>query len=286
MKYKPILLLLLIITACNTNEKENRIFKKCPEKIISLTLASDEVLLDLTDSKRILGVTYLAKDKNLSNVAEKAKQIKNVFHANLEQVISQKPDLVIIANYISQDFITQINESGINTLTLHDVSSINDIKKNIELIGKEVCEDEKASNLVKEMEQKVEKHKNNINQKPTVLYLFPSGFTAGDQTTVGEMIEITGGINLGKKAGLKGNKRISTEYIVENDPDIIIVNSHNINEPKFIEKIKSDKVLKNLSAVKNGNIYIIETKNLTSVSHYMAQGIKDLSQIISNFHAN
>ena len=66
----------------------------CPKSIISLTLASDEILVDVVrDRKKIAALTYFSTDPLISNVVEKARGIQQV-QANLEQVIAKSPDLV------------------------------------------------------------------------------------------------------------------------------------------------------------------------------------------------
>lgn len=289
MKIKCFLISLsiLFISCISDNNSKHSNTTSCPKRIVSMSLASDEIVLDLINDERIIGVTYLATNQSLSNVFEKAKSVPNIVYPNLEQLISLKPDLIIIASYVDQDFITLIEESGIKLLILNDIQSIDDIKENINLIGKSVCEEHNAETLINEMNRKLKLFETKNNTKhPRVLYMFPTLFTAGADTTVGEIIERSGGINIGKKAGITGNKRISVEYILEENPDIIIVNNYNINEPNFLEKIKSDKVLKNLKAIKNSQIHVVKTKHLTSVSHYVVKGIEDLSEIISKFNAN
>ena len=221
----------------------------------------------------------------MSNVYLKSDSVPTKVKPNLEQVIDLEPDIVIVADYIDFGFLNQIKKSGINILPLKDFNSLSRIKQNITELGNVVCEKEKADRLISEIDLKITEIKNRrIANKPTVLYLFPSFFTSGDRTTIGEIIELAGGINVGKQAGIKGNKKISTEYILERDPDIIIIGSYSIDDENFIEKLKSDKVLKNLAAIRNNHVYQIETKHLTTVSHHIVKGIEDLSDIIIGYN--
>src|SRR5512139_3399572 len=72
-----------------------------PEKIISLTLGTDEILLDLVGPDRLIGVTYKAKDAATSNIAGRPelKQVANEIEADPEQIISLQPDLVFVATF-------------------------------------------------------------------------------------------------------------------------------------------------------------------------------------------
>ncbi|MGI9535095.1 MAG: ABC transporter substrate-binding protein [Thermodesulfobacteriota bacterium] len=284
-----ILVYIFVLYSCSNSPDDSIQEKICPVKIASLSLASDEILLDIIDDSRIIGVTYLAGNKNLSNVYLKSGSVPNKLRPNLEQLIEVRPDLVIVADYIDFGFLNQIKKSGIKTLYLKDINSVENINKNILLIGDVVCEKEKAQKIVSDMVSRIEDiKKRELISRPEILYLFPSLFTSGANSTIGEIIEIAGGINIGKVAGIDGNKKISREYILDTDPDIIIVGSYSIDNKNFIENLKSDKVLKNLTAIKKNHVYQIETKHLTTVSHHIVKGIEDVSDIIDgyNLHLN
>ena len=279
------LIFILVFISCDNSPPEFNKKRECPVRIASMSLASDEILLDIIDDNRLIGVTYLAENENLSNVYLKAGSVPNQLRPNLEQILQLQPDIVILADYIDFGFLNQVKKSGINILLLKDFNSLNGIKANIAKIGDAVCEKEKTEKLISQLDLKIsETIERETTNMPTVLYLFPSLFTSGEETTIGEIIEIAGGTNIGRQAGIKGNKKISTEYIVEKDPDIIIIGSYSTDEEDFKEKLKSDKVLKNLTAIRNNHVYKIETKHLTTVSHHIIKGIEDLSDIIFSYN--
>src|SRR5688572_1751213 len=55
-----------------------------PQKIVSLTLGTDETLLDLVGPERLIGVTYLAGDASTSNIADNPAlaEVANTVEAN------------------------------------------------------------------------------------------------------------------------------------------------------------------------------------------------------------
>ena len=123
-----------------------------------------------------------------------------------------------------------------------------------------------------------------LSYNPTVLYLFPSLFTAGINTTIDDIINAAGGINVGAMAGLEGNKKISREYILNANPEIIIIGSYSHDDENYIETLRSDRVLGQLKAITSSNVYTIETSHLTTVSHHILKGIRELSEIIDNYN--
>ena len=249
----------------------------CPESIISLTLASDEILVDIVrDRRKIAALTYFSTDPLISNVVEKARGIPRV-RANLEQIIAKSPDLVIVAGHTNPDIRAHLEAAGIKVLVLQEIVSLERIKKNIGLIGEAVCEEVAAKNLVKEMETQIADARAKIPphaKAPTVLFYGAPGFTIGKGSTINDIIESSGGINLPAQLGLSGYSNISTEYVIQNNPDLVLTSSYNPSHPDFVGQMFRN------SAFRDKKIIVVAGKHLDAASHYAAQGVVDLVNLM------
>ncbi len=249
----------------------------CPKSIISLTLASDEILVDIVgDREKIAALTYFSTDPLISNVAEKARGIPQV-RANLEQVIAKSPDLVILAGHTNPNMRPHLEAAGIKVLVLHEIVSLENIKKNIKMLGDAVCEEGSAKTLVESMERQIADARAKIPPRaksPTVLFYGAPGFTVGKRTTVNDIIESSGAINLPARLGLSGYSNISTEYVIQNNPDLVLTSSYNPSHPDFV-----GQMFKN-SAFKDKKIIVVAGKHLDAASHYAARAVIDLVNLI------
>ncbi len=249
----------------------------CPKSIISLTLASDEILVDIVhDRKKIAGLTYFSTDPLISNVVEKARGIPQV-RANLEQVIAKSPDLVIVAGYTNPNIRTHLEAAGIKVLVLHEIVSLESIKKNIELVGGAVCEEAAGKGLVEKMERDIAEARAKIpphTKAPTVLFYGAPGFTVGKHSTINDIIESSGGINLPARLGLSGHSNISTEYVIQNNPDLVLTSSYNPSHPDFVGQMFRN------SAFRDKKIIVVPGKHLDAASHYAARAVIDLANLI------
>lgn len=83
-------------------------------RIISLSMAGDEILFDMVDKDRILA--FRGKSANNEMVSILGEKIK--FHQkvedNIETIISMEPDLVIIADWLKQEMLYQLQDAGIH----------------------------------------------------------------------------------------------------------------------------------------------------------------------------
>ena len=249
----------------------------CPKSIISLTLASDEILVDIVDDrKKIAALTHFSTDPLISNVVEKARGIPQV-RANLEQVIAKSPDLVILAGHTNPNIRTHLEAVGIKVLVLHGIVSLESIKKNIKMVGKAVCEEATAKSLVEGMEKQIADARAKIPPDAktlTVLFYGAPGFTVGKRTTINDIIESSGAINLPARLGLSGYSNISTEYVIQNNPDLVLTSSYNPSHPDFVGQMFQN------SAFRDKKIVVVAGKHLDAASHYAAQAVIDLVNLI------
>lgn len=263
-----LLLLIALVPVGRTEAKP-----PCPSRIISLSLASDEMLVDLLgDRRKIAALTYFASDPSISNVSEKAREIPRI-RANLEQVLGKSPDLVIAAGYTNPDIREHLRRAGVRTLVLGETVSLESVKRNVRAVGAAVCEAAAAEELVKGMERLIGEARGRIPRgapAPEILFYGAPGFTVGGRTTINDMIESSGGVNVAARRGLSGHMNVSAEYVVETDPDIILTSSYNPSHPDFVGRMFSN------DAFRGRRIVVLPGKHLDAASHYAARGVSDL----------
>ncbi|HWR29002.1 MAG TPA: ABC transporter substrate-binding protein, partial [Negativicutes bacterium] len=86
-----------------------------PKRIVSLTLGTDEILLDMIPADRIVAVTKYAHDPGISNVVEKAGKVSGrIDEVNVETILSLHPDLVIAADVMYQDVYRTLWDMGVS----------------------------------------------------------------------------------------------------------------------------------------------------------------------------
>ena len=245
----------------------------CPSRIVSLSLASDEMLVDLLGGGgRIAALTRFASDPSISNVSEKARGIPRV-RANIEQVLEKSPDLVIAAGYTNPNIRAHLEKAGVKTLVLADAVSLESIKENVRAVGAAVCEAAGADRLVRDMERRIGEAGKRIPRgapAPEILFYGAPGFTVGGGTTINDMIEMSGGINVAARGGLAGHANVSTEYVVGADPDIVLTSGYNPSHPDFVGRMFSG------DAFRGRRIVVLPGKRLDAASHYAAMGVSDL----------
>ena len=129
-------------------------FEHKPQRIVSLGLSADEVLLDMVEPDRIAALTYLADDAGISPAADKAVRVKGrVQSGSLESVLAQKPDLVLVPNWTDLNFVELLRGAGVNVYVYKTPTTVKEIKQTICELSNVVDERVAGGKIVAGMEK-------------------------------------------------------------------------------------------------------------------------------------
>lgn len=250
-----------------------------PQRIVSQTLATDEILLAICPSERIAALSPLATDSSYSNVTEIAQKLGRSVY-NLEQLLALQPDLVLVAQYNRAELLTLLNQVQIPMLKLTRFSQLQDIQDNIRSIGQAIGEEQQATALLKQMNTALANLQARIPNRPPprVISYSLEGLTAGQDTTFDAILRAIGAVNLSAEQGLQGVVAISSEQLIAWQPDFIVVGA---------PKNQFDAILRQLQAqptfqAVHGKIIFIEQRYLLTASHHIITAIEQLARQIYN----
>ena len=257
-----------------------------PQRIVSLSLGTHEILLSLVTPDRLAALTYLADDTGISNVAELSKQVPGRVTANLESIIGLKPDLVIVADWQPIELIKSIQDAGIAVYVYKTPSTIEEIKKVIKELASLVGEEAKGTELVAKMDTDLnyvtEKVKNVPQDKKQIVIRYTlMGATYGTGSLFDDMCRYAGVENGVSKAGGSTFEYLPKEKIVAVNPDILILPAWNfdgkIDVNQFKNDVQNDPAFQSLSAIKNNKLVMLSDKNVSTTSQYITVGVKDIA---------
>ena len=106
-----------------------------PQRIISQTLGTDEILLALCDPHRIVALSALVDDETYSNVTEQARQVTRRMHAGTEQILYFQPNMIFVASYSKAELVELLKTVYAPVFRFAHFDHIDDIKLNIRTIG-------------------------------------------------------------------------------------------------------------------------------------------------------
>ena len=255
-----------------------------PQRIVSLTLATDEILLSLVATERVRAVTYLAGDSIWTNVSETARQVEHTVQSDPEQIIALEPDLVLAATYNNPDHIKLLRDAGIPVVVVSLFDSVDQVADNIRYVAQLTGDEARAEELIAAMEERlaaIEAMAAKAETKPRVLFYTAFGSSAGKGSTFSDIVQRAGGINLGDEALDGPFGEISLEKIVELNPDVIVTDEFSPEDnAEWQENFSNHPALANVNAKKNGRIYTVPARHISTLSHYIVEGVYDVAKLL------
>jgi iron complex transport system substrate-binding protein len=254
-----------------------------PQRIASVTLASDEILLALVGPERLYGVTFFATDSAISNIADQLDGIARTdLIGNPELLISLDADLVVLTTFNNPAALDQLLDADVPLLVLDGFKTVDDIRSNIRLLGQATGAETRAEKMIAELEAALAAVQTAVAgyDAPRVLYYEPGGITYGPGSTVDAVITMAGGINVISEAGLGSYPLVNAEFVLAADPDVILLGGWFAGENNPIEWFLNDPVFGSLRAAQEGRVYSINDAHLTTVSQYIVVGVEEVARLL------
>ncbi len=188
------------------------------KSIVVLSPAACDILEEIGASNFIVGYTDYATKPN-----SKAVNVGAFGSFNVEQIVSLKPDLVIIPKFTYERYdLGALKALGINVFVF-EPNNIGDIVSNAEKFGLITNRLAQAKKAINKFYQGLNKL-HCIKQKPTVAFLvwLSPIIVAGNDTFISNAITFAGGRNIIEKDGWP---QVTSEYLINKNPQFLIVNS-------------------------------------------------------------
>ena len=203
---------------------------------------------------------------------------------NVERIAELNPDILIAITGGPEDDYNKVTELGIPVYRIVDVRGMEGVYEEISNISKIIGKEKEGLELIEGLKSEVEEIKNKVadltdDQKPDVFYEIWNEplMSAGEDTFMNDLIEIAGGKNILSGDGLMGWVEYSLETLIEKDPDIIIAPVSLAADPSVILE---DPRFATISAVMNGDVYIIPDNPISRPSQNIIKGLQMMAKAI------
>ncbi|MDU4933917.1 MAG: heme ABC transporter substrate-binding protein IsdE [Peptostreptococcaceae bacterium] len=275
MKFKNYLIsictsvIMLSVVGCSSasvddNNSEGNTTNKESYGEDSVVVATSVAVVQILDELgvKISGVPTTSYE--LPESAKGAVEVGTPMNPDLEIIKSLSPDVVVSVDTLGQDFIDNFNQNNIPSEFVN-LTSYNDLKETINTLGEKFNKQDKASEIVNQLETKERELESKFNntEKTNVLVIFgaPGTMMLGtEKCYVGNLVNLAGGKNV-LEHSTSSFVQINKEELINLNPDKIVVMTHadpEATKAQVKNTLETDAAWKNLNAVKNGEVHYLE----------------------------
>lgn len=252
-----------------------------PQRIVSQTLATDELLMALVAPSRIAALSYLADDPQYSNIADR-NDLPPLTSGDPEHILSLQPDLILVASYSRAETLQLLQVSGAPVFQFSQFQQLSDIERNISVLGELVGEEQAAAQLQHALREALANIQAQVPKRetPPTVISFSEGFTAGKATLFDDLLNRLGAVNLAAKHGLQGHLRLNKEVLAVWQPEIILVLTAQAQHSAVRQQLLAHPAIASTPAARQHRIHFLDNRQVLAVSHYVANGFAALAAAI------
>ena len=192
-----------------------------PQKIVSLNLCTDQLLMLLADPDQIISLSKIVDDPYVSLLAKKSKNFKKN-SGDAEQIFMESPDLVVAGVYTEKATVQMLKSLGVRVEIFPIEQNFEDILKNIRKMGDLVGHSDRAKIMIDDFNQRLAELQSGINLRPRAALYSANGYTTGAETMAGRILSAAGFKNITEEIGLSYGGVLPLETLVIMQPDIVV----------------------------------------------------------------
>lgn len=220
-----------------------------PQRVVSLNLCTDELLLLLAGRARIAAVSALADDPVYSPAATLAEGLPQN-HGTAEEVLRLAPDLVLASRYSPPFTLELLRGEGIPLVQIAQPASLAEARANLREVAEALHLEAEGEALLGRFEARLAAAAEKAAALPDRrgLVLQARGYTHGAGSLIGEVLALAGIDNIAAELGYGGWAQIPLETLLRQRPEVIVIESHGAEDRSLAAQVLRHPALDSLDA--------------------------------------
>ena len=223
------------------------------ESIVSLSPTATEILFAIGAGEQVIAVD------DQSNFPSSAPMTDlSGYTPNVEEIAAYDPDLVV-TSYDPGDLVDGLNVLGIKSLIQGAAMTLEDTYFQITELGELTGRSEEAEKLNEEIQSTVSSVAPFSGELTYYHEVDNTLFTTTSKTFLGQLYELMGLVNIADPADEAGFgwAQLSSEFIVDSDPDLIFLADGDLGESA--QTVSNRPGWSSMQAVAEGRIIVLDT---------------------------
>lgn len=196
-----------------------------PQRIVSINLCTDQILVDVVEPSRIAALSHLADDETVSNIARRSQQIPRV-RGEAEEILRLDPDLVLAGAHSTPATVALLERLGRRVIKVPLANDLESIRQAVRTISNVVGETRRGLALISDLDAALSQIRaRDDNARPTALVYQVNDIASGPGTLADAALAAAGFRNLAADLPRDGGDRVALEAIVARPPDLLVLSA-------------------------------------------------------------
>ncbi len=219
-----------------------------PQRIVSMNLCSDQLLLLLVPADRIASISALSLNPHSSYMAKSASG-HHINHGKSDEILPLKPDLILASGFSARPAVELLRKLGHRVEVLPMVTDIAGIRHNISHLASLVGEEKRGEQLIQQMDEQIHSVTTRFSgPRPKAIFYQPRGYTSGKRTLQDEALRLAGWRNVAAEIGINGYSAIGLEDLLLAQPRQIFTSSYAPGTSSMAQRQLQHPVIQSLTS--------------------------------------
>jgi iron complex transport system substrate-binding protein len=219
-----------------------------PQHVMSLSMCTDDLLLELLPPERIASVTYYSRDPGNSYLWPQAARVR-INAGTIEEVLAEKPDLVLAGTYTTPTTRALLKKLHLPLLEVAPAANFDDVRAITRQVAHALAVDAKGEALIARMDSTLEEL---AASKPAQVIRVAAwgegGSIPGKGTMFDAILTAAGGTNIAAANDNLAYTSFDMEQLVVAHPDILAYASNITDTPGLNTDLAQHPLIRKLYA--------------------------------------
>lgn len=221
MRHRPAMFALLSLGGCAAHAPAVPAATAHPVRVMSMNQCTDQLVLALLPPERIASVTWLSRDPTGSLMASAASRI-GINHGLAEEVLAQKPDLVVAGSFTTPALREMLKRLGYPMIEVDHANSIDDVRAITRQVAKAVGEVARGEALIAKMDRDLVDLARDPGPPIRVVAWDQTGFSAGAGTLYDAILSAAGARNVVREPMSLSYRKPDIEVLLQAAPALLV----------------------------------------------------------------
>jgi iron complex transport system substrate-binding protein len=195
-----------------------------PARVVSMNLCTDQLAMLLAAPGQLASVSYIARDKRASAMADTAMAYP-VNHGQAEEIYLIKPDLVIAGAYSTRATTDMLQRLGVRVEVFQPANSLQDVRNRIREMGEVLQRQKAAADLLSEFDRQLTDLLPGPGPQLRAALYAANSYTSGPKTLAGQILASAGLSNIAAELGYERSGKLPLEVLAMAQPDLLVTTS-------------------------------------------------------------
>ena len=215
-----------------------------PQRIASIYLCADQLLLLLAERECIVTLSRFAVQPSISHQAAAAKDIPGN-RGRAEELLLHAPDLILAGEYTAPATKAMLRKIGLPVVELPTATDFDAIRANIRRVAAAIDRPERGDRLVEALDRRLDGARPGDKARASLMLYRLGGFSHGRGTLLDAIFRTVGFANH-SAARVSGVGRLSLESVLVDPPDAIVLGQHSMARDSQAAELLSHPAFRHL----------------------------------------